>query len=79
MVNRFPLTPIPEPSPNTRTVLLDPAKGTVFFTGPDLRDPYWCCGKCEETLAVHGSRIKLGDCVLKCSACGTFNDTRPTG
>lgn len=68
---------IPEPAPNTRTVLNNPEADAsfVFMTGPNTNAPDLVCGSCDRVL-VHGvPRAKISAIVFHCPTCGAFNDT----
>ena len=66
---------IPEPDPNTRAVFARTGEGTVIFRGFETGIAQ-CCGTCGAQLIVG---LRLGQVgkggVLRCSACGTFNET----
>lgn len=70
---RVALTPIPEPDPDTRSVLHRTGEGTVFFSGGGDTD--FSCGRCGALLARKVDAGQLRSLVLKCAGCGTFNDT----
>jgi len=67
------LAVIPEPEPNTRTVLLYTGEGTVVIrgSGPVTMD----CGNCGAVLAQNVEMGQLQNLVLRCKNCGAFNET----
>lgn len=68
---------IPEPEPDTRAVLIK-AEGaeddTVFIRGGQTGFIY-SCGSCGAPLMVDIAPKQVQDLVLKCSACGSFNES----
>jgi len=73
--NRVPLAVIPPPDPGTRAVFEKTAGDSVIFNGmgqgPDALD----CGSCGSPLAVCVRREQFQGIVLRCLACGAYNDT----
>ena len=69
------LNVIPEPDPNTRTVYEKMiGTGTTFFT--DNQGHFSLdCGACGAPLAIVSDRQQVTRIVLRCTACGEFNDT----
>lgn len=69
---RYRMSVIPEPAPNTRTVLV---------MGPDLKGPLiqaqgdrdYSCGDCDRTLFRRVGREQIQSVVAKC-VCGAFNE-----
>ncbi len=74
-LSHLPLTVIPEPDPNTRSVFEKTiGSGTIFFI--DQQGHYSLdCGVCGAPLAVVSNRQQVSGVVLHCAACGEFNDT----
>jgi len=74
-LSHLPLTVIPDPDPNTRTVYEKKiGTGTTFFF--DNQGRYSLdCGVCGAPLAVVSDRQQVTRIVLRCAACGEFNDT----
>jgi hypothetical protein len=72
---RLKLRVIPEPEPDTRTVFVEEdATNTVFMRGTEA-DVTWLCGACAAPL-LEGVRLnQFANIVLKCGACGSYNDT----
>lgn len=74
ITERVALKVIPEPDPNTRSVLGKIGDGTIMMHGQDTGIAL-CCGACGEPLIV-GLRIgQVQNIVLKCNGCGAHNDT----
>lgn len=70
------LTVIPKPEPeDKRSVLLGSGEGTVYFNGPDFRQPPMVCGACGAHLIEGMRRGQIDSVVLYCNACGAYNDT----
>ncbi|MEX1133756.1 MAG: hypothetical protein WED83_02810 [Acidimicrobiia bacterium] len=67
------LAVIPEPEPNTRSVLIRSGEGTVVMQGEGK--VILECGNCHEPL-VQGIEMKqLKNLVFKCNNCGVYNET----
>jgi hypothetical protein len=65
---------IPEPDSNTRAVFVKTGEGTVIFQGFETGIAQ-SCGRCNAQLIV-GLRLgQVQNIVLRCSACGSFNET----
>lgn len=64
---------IPEPEPETRTVLILNGPGTIIMKGPG--DLLMLCGSCETPLVVGMSVSQVQNLVFKCNACSSFNET----
>lgn len=65
---------IPEPEPNTRSVLRAKMDGP-YFRGQDSALPDLVCGLCSHVLATGIDRLQIIDLVLHCKNCGAFNET----
>ena len=64
---------IPEPQPNTRTILA-PRQAPVI-KGKGKGDDCILCGKCGITLVSDlDATTVIKNIVIKCPDCGTFND-----
>ena len=69
---RYKMAVIPEPAPNTRSVLV---------CGPDLKGPLiksggsrdYVCGRCNRTLLRHVARTQIQNILIRCT-CGAFNE-----
>ena len=61
---------IPEPAPNTRTVL-NPAKGPAISGNGDFST---LCGNCGVILLKNVQFGQVRNIVIRCSNCGKFND-----
>lgn len=69
------MTVIPEPVPNTRSVLV------ATFDGPLIRGRGVCsyrCGKCGSTLFSNVEQGQLMDIVVKCFRCHAYNEAPPS-
>ncbi len=67
------LAVIPEPEPNTRSVLIFSGEGTVVMSGQG--NVTLECGNCHAPL-VQGIEMKqLENLVFKCNNCGAYNET----
>lgn len=66
---------IPEPLPNTRSVLILGGQGTVVMKGLDESNPDLCCGNCAATLVSGTPEKTIHNVVFKCNGCGTYNET----
>lgn len=73
-LSHIPLSVIPEPDPNTRTVFEHTDTKTLFFFDPTGRYSL-DCGSCGATLLVVSDRQQVSNIVLRCRSCGEFNDT----
>ena len=71
---RLPLTVIPEPDPNTRSVFQLSGAGTVFIRGTDGVDTL-VCGQCGADLAIGIDASQVRGIVFQCNDCKSFNDT----
>lgn len=73
--NHISLTVIPKPTHGTRSVLEKTDGDSIIFngagSGPDSLD----CGQCGAPLAVCVRREQFARIVLRCIACGSYNDT----
>jgi len=74
ITERCQLAVISEPDPDTRPVHILTGAGTILIQG------FACglsmdCGKCGASLIVGLKREQVQGIVLKCNACGTFNNT----
>jgi len=67
---------IPEPDPGTRSVFLREGEGTIFFAG-HFSELSLDCGTCQAPLVVGMAPGQVAGIVLRCAACGAFNDTPP--
>jgi hypothetical protein len=72
--NKHCLAVIEEPLPGTRAILTRDTRGGIFFTGNEVT-PELLCGSCERILVSGTRRERLGDWVVKCPHCCSFNDT----
>jgi DNA-directed RNA polymerase subunit RPC12/RpoP len=66
------MKPIPAPPAGKRAVYMA-KKGTIVFRGRGGGLSY-LCGRCSATLAEDIKGGQLNNLVLKCKACGTFNE-----
>ena len=74
VTQHIPLRIIGEPDPGTRAVFEKMGEGTIVFTG--LASTISLdCGRCSAPLAVGVELTQLQGLVIKCLACGQFNDT----
>jgi hypothetical protein len=67
------LVEIPEPEPNTRSVLVYTGEGTVIIKGTG--NVTMLCGRCQSPLAEGVEMYGLQNLVLRCKNCGAYNDT----
>lgn len=74
ITERCRLAVIPEPDPDTRAVQILTGPGTIIIQG-DACGLSMDCGKCGASLVVGLKREQVRQIVLKCNACGAFNDT----
>lgn len=70
---RIRLAVIPEPEPNTRSVLIYTGEGTVVMRGPG--NVTMECGNCGAPIIVGVKTSQLQNLVFKCPNCGAFNET----
>ncbi len=70
---RVSLAVIPEPEPDTRSVLVYTGEGTVVMRGDGNLTIE--CGNCKAPLVVGLNTSQLQNLVLKCPQCGEFNET----
>lgn len=71
---RFKMRVIPEPEPDTRSVLVYTGEGTVVMRGENTGFVY-SCGGCDVPLIVDVRPGQIVNLVFKCSACGAFNES----
>ena len=71
MSQRIKMKVIPEPAPNTRSVLMPEFKGAVMTSKGSL-DYY--CGNCDITLFRRIDYKQVQNLVVKCGGCGAFNE-----
>jgi len=64
---------IPEPAPNTRSVLLYTGPGTVVMRGQ--WNVTMVCGKCASPLLEGVKTAILQNMVVRCQNCGAFNES----
>ena len=64
---------IPEPEPNTRSVLVYTGPGTVVMSGEG--NVTMECGNCGAPLIVGVPVGNLQNLVFRCNKCGAFNET----
>ena len=64
---------IPEPEPNTRSVLLYTGPGTVVMRGPG--NVTMVCGQCNSPLLEGMKVTQVQNLVFRCKNCGAFNET----
>jgi hypothetical protein len=65
---------IPEPEPNTRSVIVFTGEGTVVMRGPKP-NIVMECGNCAASLVEGVPVANLQSLVLRCPNCGAFNET----
>ena len=70
---RIRMMVIPEPEPNTRSVLVYTGAGTVLMRGPG--NVVMECGNCGAPLIVGMPVATLQSVVLRCASCGAYNDS----
>ena len=70
---RIRLMVIPEPEPNTRSVLIYTGDGTVMIQGAG--NITMECGQCGVPLIQGVNVSQVQSMVLKCPNCGAFNET----
>jgi len=69
---RTKLKIIPEPAPRTRATII--ATATPAITGPGTDD--YTCGNCDKILIAGLAAGKtFKSIVIRCPACGAFNET----
>jgi hypothetical protein len=71
MQSTRPMAVIPEPAPNTRSVIVPTFKGPVIQSEGPLS---YACGQCSATLLSNVDYKQVRDIVVKCFACGAFNE-----
>jgi hypothetical protein len=74
ITRRMALKVIPEPAPNTRTVVNCVGESTVVFISHE-EGLALVCGNCASDLVVGMRRAAIRDVVLCCNKCGAFNET----
>lgn len=67
------LNVIPEPEPNTRSVLIYTGEGTVVMRGPGKVTME--CGNCGVPLIVGVNVAQIRGVVFRCPSCGQFNES----
>jgi hypothetical protein len=72
---RLKLAVIPEPAPNTRSVLVLGEPGTIIMRGKDAPNLIFECGLCDSPLIVGMRTSQVQSLVFKCNGCGAFNET----
>lgn len=65
---------IPEPHDSIKTIFAPDGENTVVVYGPDKNHDY-ICGRCSAPLIVGMELRQIGDVVVKCAACGAFNES----
>ena len=70
---KIPLKVTPKPNPNTRAVIDRQGEGTIAFKG-DADCPDLACGNCGSSLVVGVLRNRIGNMVIRCNSCGSYND-----
>lgn len=73
------LNVIPEPAPDTRSVLRMQGEGTVVIRVEDAERPVHTCGACDAPLIVGLGLLHIQNVVLRCNGCGAFNETTDPG
>jgi hypothetical protein len=68
---------IPEPEEGTRSILGSEGEGTVVMQNPERETPVHTCGSCEAPLLVGVGPAQVQNIVLRCNACGAYNETMP--
>src|SRR5712692_10019425 len=76
-LSHVPLTVIPEPDPNTRAVWEKIGPETTFVVDRDGRYSF-DCGSCGAPLLVLRDCQQVSGIVLRCAACGNFNEVTGT-
>jgi len=69
------LTVVPEPKPDTRTVLDYQGEGTVVIRSDDGPPITMVCGKCGAPLVQGVEIATIVSIVFRCNSCGAFNDS----
>jgi len=64
---------IPQPAPNTRSVLLYTGPGTVAMRGQG--NVTMICGNCGKPLLENIKTSQVRNLVFRCNNCGMFNET----
>jgi len=70
---RIRMMVIPEPEPNTRSVLVYTGEGTVVMRGPG--NVIMECGNCQVPLTEGVGVAQVQSLVLRCPNCGEFNES----
>lgn len=70
-MGRYKMSVIPEPPPNTRSIMKNIGKGPTL-KGDGNR--YYACGQCDRTLLRRVNRDQIQGIVFWCSTCGAFNE-----
>ena len=70
---KIALRVIPEPHDSTKTLFASDGENTVVVYGPSRNYDY-VCGGCRATLIVGMQPEQIGNLVVKCAACGAFNE-----
>lgn len=74
ITQEIPLKVIPEPDPDARSVFIYEGEGTIVFRGFEVGLAL-CCGQCKSHLVIGLKREQIQNVVLKCNACGAYNET----
>lgn len=70
----IPMVVIPEPEPNTRSVLIKSDDGTLFIKGDQSPQTVLVCGKCRSPLTEGISVDQVQNIVLQCNHCKAYNE-----
>lgn len=70
---RIALRVIPEPHDSIKTLFAHDGENTVVVYGPAKNHDY-VCGVCAVTLIVGMQPEEIANLVVKCAACGAFNE-----
>jgi hypothetical protein len=68
------LAVIPEPKPDTRTVIEGTDENMTLLVG-DGPGPTMVCGNCGKTLVIGMTVRRVRNLVFKCPKCGEYNET----
>lgn len=68
------LNTIPEPDPHTRSVIIKRGVGTIIFKGYSIGLAL-VCGSCKSHLVVGIPRAAIENIVMRCNACGSYNES----
>lgn len=71
-MKRIHLRAIPEPEPNTRSVIVYQGPGTVAIKGEGTTT--FVCAACESPLAENVEELQLRNLVLVRNGCGAYNE-----